>query len=134
LFNKPAYRPNVSPDGRWIAVFYNESPNPTNDVFRKIAIFPFDGGEIVKTFEFSGNSTTRDVMQWTPDGRAILYNQINDNVSNIWKQPIDGRAPVKITDFKESLINDFAYSRDGRQLICSRGTVIREAVMITDLK
>jgi serine/threonine protein kinase/Tol biopolymer transport system component len=134
LFDKPAYRPVVSPDGRWIAVFYNGSQNPSNDVFRKIAIFPFAGGDVVKMFDYDGNSTSRDVLQWTPDGRAVLYNQMNDNVSNLWKQPVEGGAPTKVTDFKDSLINDFAFSRNGRQLICTRGTVIREAVMITDLK
>jgi serine/threonine protein kinase/dipeptidyl aminopeptidase/acylaminoacyl peptidase len=134
LFDKPAYRPTVSPDGRWIAVFYSGAQNPNNDVYRKIAIFPFAGGDVVKTFDFGGNSTTRDMLHWTPDGRALLYNQMNDNVSNIWKQPVDGGSPTKVTDFRDSLINDFAYSRDGRQLICTRGTVIREAVMITDLR
>ncbi|MBD0370952.1 MAG: serine/threonine-protein kinase [Pyrinomonadaceae bacterium] len=133
LFDKPAYRPVISPDGRWIAAFYNEAQSQT-DVVRKIAVFPFDGGDIVKTFQFDGNSTTRDVLQWTPDSRAVLYNQMNDNVSNIWKQSIDGGPPAKVTDFKESLINDFSFSRDGRTLVCTRGTVIREAVMITDLK
>jgi Tol biopolymer transport system component len=134
LFEKPSYRPTVSPDGRWVAVFYSDSPNPSSDLYRKIAVFPFEGGEPVKVFEFSGNPTTRDMLQWTQDGRAVLYNQMNDNVSNIWKQPVDGGPPQKITDFKESLINDFAYSRDGRLLICTRSTVIREAVMITDLR
>jgi eukaryotic-like serine/threonine-protein kinase len=134
LFDKSSYRPVVSPDGRWIAVFYNDSVHPSNELYRKIALFAFDGGEAVKIFEFSGNSTTRDILQWTTDGRGLLYNRINDNVSNIWKQSIEGGPPVKVTDFKESLINDFVFSRDGRQLICTRGTVIREAVMITDLK
>jgi serine/threonine protein kinase/Tol biopolymer transport system component len=134
LFDKAAYRPTVSPDGRWVAVFYNDSQNPSNEVYRKIALIPFEGGDVVKTFDFHGNATSRDVLQWTPDGRAVLYNQMNDNVSNIWKQSIEGGAPTKVTDFKDSLINDFAFSRDGRQLICTRGTVIREAVMITDLK
>jgi Tol biopolymer transport system component len=134
LYDKPAYRPTVSPDGRWIAVYYTDAPSQRTDVFRKIGIFPFNGGEVVKTFEFDGNTTTRDVLHWTPDGRALVYNQMNDNVSNIWKQSIDGAPPVKITDFKESLINDFDFSRDGRMLVCSRGTVIRESVMITDLK
>ncbi|HKS28621.1 MAG TPA: protein kinase [Pyrinomonadaceae bacterium] len=134
LFNKPSYRPVVSPDGRWVAVFYNDSPNPYNDFFRKIAVFSFEGGAPVKTFEFAGNPTTRDVLQWTPEGDALLYNQMKDNVSNIWRQPLDGGQAVKITDFKENLINDFAYSRDGRLLLCTRGPVIREAMMITDLR
>jgi Tol biopolymer transport system component len=85
-------------------------------------------------FDFEGNSTTRDVLQWTPDGRALLYNLMNENTSNIWKQSVDGGSPVRITDFKDSLINDFAFSRDGHQLVCTRGTVIRDAVMITDVK
>jgi eukaryotic-like serine/threonine-protein kinase len=134
LTDRPAFRPVVSPDGRWLACFYNDVPVRTGAPFHKIAIIPFEGGPPVKMFDFEGNSTTRDVLQWTADSRAVVYNLMNDNVSNIWRQAVDGGAPLKITDFKDSLINDFAFSRDGRQLVCTRGTVIREAVMVTDLR
>ncbi len=134
LTDKPSYRPQVSPDGRWVACFYNDLPARTGELYHKIAIIPFEGGAPAKTFDFEGNSTTRDVLHWAPDGRALLYNLVNENTSNIWKQSVDGGAPVKITDFKDSLINDFALSRDGRNLVCTRGTVIRDAIMIADLK
>ena len=98
-----------------------------------MGVVPFDGGGTVKTFKFNVNPTTRDVLHWTPDSRALLYNQMNDNVSNIWRQPLDGSPPTKITNFTDSLINDFDWSRDGL-LVCTRGTVIRDAIMITDVK
>jgi hypothetical protein len=55
-------------------------------------------------------------------------------VSNIWSQSIEGGPPKQVTDFKELLITGFSWSRDGKQLACTRGTLVRDAVLITDLK
>jgi tricorn protease-like protein len=57
-----------------------------------------------------------------------------NNVSNIWSQSIEGGPPKQVTDFKELLITGFSWSRDGKQLACTRGTLVRDAVLITDLK
>jgi Tol biopolymer transport system component len=133
--NQSSYRPVVSPDGKLLACYHAtpETASSSQPVY-KLTILPIDGGPAVKTFDVGANPTTIDVLQWTPDGRGIFYNWMKDNVSNIWRQPIDGGPPVQVTDFRDMFINDFAWSRDGKLLTCSRSVLIRDAVLITDLK
>ena len=72
------------------------------------------------------------MAQWSADGKSILYTTNNNNVTNIWSQPLDGGPAKQVTDFKDSLMSGFAWSRDGRQLACSRGILLRDAVLISD--
>jgi hypothetical protein len=47
---------------------------------------------------------------------------------------LSGGPPKQLTDFKDSLMTSFAYSRDGKMLACTRGILLRDAVLITDMK
>ena len=55
-------------------------------------------------------------------------------VSNLWAQPIDGGAPKQLTDFKNDLIFAFDFSRDGKQLALSRGTLTSDVILISNFK
>jgi TolB protein len=122
-----------SPDGKMLVYQYADAPDafaPPN----KVVVMPLEGGEVSREFPLATSSTAAAVAEWSPDGKAILYSTVTNNVSNIWSQPIDGGAPKQITDFKDSLITGFTFSKDGKQLICTRGILLRDAVLITDVK
>ena len=123
----------VSPDGKWISFLFAQSLDPFAPPNR-IALMPFEGGEIVKEFQIAMSGTVGTVAQWSGDGKSILYSVNSNNVSNIWSQPIEGGPPKRVTEFTDSLITSFAWSRDGKQLVCARGQLLRDAVLITDLK
>ena len=123
----------ISPDGRYIAFSYPESRDPFAPPNR-VAIIPFEGGPIEKTFEVPATGTVLSVLQWAHDGKSILYSVTLSNVTNIWKQDIDGGSPEQITDFKDLLMTGFAWTRDGKQLACSRGSLVRDAILVTDVK
>ena len=123
----------ISPDGRSIAYSYPESTDPSAPPNR-LAIIPFDGEGEVKTFTVPLQGITLAVFQWSYDGKSILYTTSSNNITNILSQPIAGGPPKKVTDFKDMLMTGFAWSRDGKQLACTRGNLIRDAVLITDLK
>jgi serine/threonine protein kinase len=123
----------VSPDGKWIAYTYPESPDPLAPANR-IALMPFDGGPTTKTFTFVPGGTVLSLIHWSTDGKSLLYTVNANNVSNIWSQSLDGGPPRQITDFNDMLMTGFAWSRDGKQLACTRGTFMRDAILITDLK
>jgi serine/threonine protein kinase/Tol biopolymer transport system component len=123
----------VSPDGKFIAYSYPESADPTAPPNR-IAIMPFDGGPALKTFNISASGTVLSILQWSHDGKSLLFSVNSNNVSNVWSQPLDGGPPKQVTDFKEMLITSFSWSRDGKQLATTRGNLLRDAVLIRDIK
>ncbi len=132
LTSRVALNPMVSPDGKFIAYIYADSYDafaPPN----RIAIIPFEGGEPIKTLAFREGSRTQTLAQWSPDGKAIYYTSTLNNVTNIWSQSVDGSEPKQLTQFKDSLMNGFAWTRDGKTLVCTRGTSTRDAVLISDV-
>jgi serine/threonine protein kinase/Tol biopolymer transport system component len=134
IINRQAVNPAISPDGRQIAYLYTEAADP-NAPPNRIAVIAFEGGEPLKTFEIQpGLGGARTILQWSRDGRSLLYSVITNNVSNIWSQALDGGKPTQLTHFKEHLITAFDWSRDGRQLAVARGLIIRDAVLISNSK
>jgi eukaryotic-like serine/threonine-protein kinase len=123
----------VSPDGKYIAYTYPESADATAPANR-LAVMPFEGGEPIKTFQVNVGGTVLSVVQWANDGKSILYTVTGNNVTNLWSQPLDGGPPKQATEFKEMLMTGFAWSPDGKQLACTRGNLVRDAVLIRDLK
>src|SRR5690349_9695317 len=121
----------VSPDGNLIAFLYPESPDmlaPPN----RITVMPFEGSGDTKIFSIPSSGTVLTILKWAQDGKSVLYTNTTNNVTNIWSQPVDGGPAKQVTDFKEMLITGFAWSRDGKQLACTRGNLVRDAVLIRD--
>jgi len=134
LTDKPSGRPAISPDGKLIACGYSdEESGPL-----KIAVVPFEGGQPLKEFEIP--PTVFDhffdalLMRWTPDGRSLSFMDTHEGVSNIWRQPLDGGPPKQMTDFKTNRMFFFDWSSDGKQLVCSRGVVNNDVVLISNFR
>ena len=124
----------VSPDGRFIAFTYPESADPLASPNR-VAVIPFEGGAPTKTYEIPLGGTVLTVIHWwAHDGKSIYYTATTNNVTNIWSLPLDGGPPKQVTDFNDMLITGFAWSHDGKQLACTRGALMRDAILVTDLK
>ena len=118
--------PAVSPDGKWIA--FNDYAVPGAS---KIGVIPFDGGQPVKTFDYSASSFAGyPIIRWTQDGRYLTYIRDQQGVSNIWAQPFDGGPPKQLTDFPTGQIFNFAWSRDGHQLALALGSQTSDVVLI----
>jgi Tol biopolymer transport system component len=124
------FAPAVSPDGKLIACEYREQrPNS----IRKLALIPFEGGQPVKLFDLPATADYEN-LHWSLDGRALLYIDTRDGVSNIWSQPIDGGPSKQMTNFTTDLIFYFDWSRDGKQLAVSRGNQPSDVVLISNFK
>ncbi len=128
-----ALTPTVSPDGRLIAFQWGKI---NRNRLPEIALLPFDGGEVIKLFSLPKQfwqGYGKNALQWTPDGQAINYIVHRDGASNIWRQPIDGNPPYQVTTFLDRRLYNFAYSPDGKRIAMSRGTLERDAILITNL-
>jgi Tol biopolymer transport system component len=127
LTDKVSWRPAVSPDGKSIACFFLDDAGKM-----KLGILPVEGGNFEKSLDLPGSVLTDDLM-WSPDGKSItLIDQRNP--SNIVNQPITGGPWKPLTSFKTERIYNFAWSRDGKQLVYSRGPFVDDVLLIKDFR
>jgi Tol biopolymer transport system component len=102
-----------------------------------LTIFQWKGNlerEPVKSFTVPSTAKTWADIHWTPDGRGIAYIDTIGTVGNIWQQPLEGGAPRQLTDFKTDRIFRFAWSADGKRIVCSRGIETNDVVLISNFR
>jgi len=100
----------------------------------KIAVISPNGGDILRAVEMP--PTAQAIFRWTPDGRAIAFQDSRSGGSNLWAVPLDGKSEAKpLTDFKgEAMDFSFAWSPDGKQLAVIRYNRVTDTVLITGAK
>lgn len=121
----------LSPEGKRLA-FVSQPLSAGNVPLGKtyLAILDIDRGSITKLVNPLGIAWNLP-LQWTPDGRALAYVNVQGGISNIWRLPVDGTAATPITHFDsgQPLLN-FVFSRDGKQLALERGWNTTDVVLI----
>jgi Tol biopolymer transport system component len=126
----------VSPDNNSLAAVYR----PDASKPAKIAILSAQGGEIRVAYDvpsdFTLGSNGGSTLAWTKDGRALLFVVNKNDVSTLWAQPVGapGAPPVpskQLMTFGPGLVWGYALSPDGKQILCSRGEPVTDAVLIT---
>lgn len=123
-------RAAVSPDGKWVAGFMAK---PANSEHARLTVLPVNGDAPPRTF-FARGFFEQNWIQWSPDSRAIRYLDHQNGVANLRSQPIDGGPSQPITHFQSDLIYRFAFSPDGRKLICERGKKTRDVVLFKAMR
>lgn len=123
----------VSPDGKLLAYSYPESQDPFAPPNR-VAVVNLADNSPVTTFSFGPSSTVPTLIQWSADGKSVHYSVNTNSVSNVWSQALAGGEPTQVTDFKDSLMTGFAWSKDGKLFASMRGSLLRDAVLIADLR
>jgi len=130
LIDNPAFAPSLSHDGKKIACFWGDNTNPDH---LSIAILPFEGGKPSQIFDLPRDISEYSRLRWTLGDDALNYIVDSDGISNIYRLPLQGNSPFKITDFREKLMFYFDWSHDG-DLACSRGEVVNDVVLLKDLR
>ena len=121
----PAIRPALSPDGKSFVYFTITDKDEWVLIVADIA----DGRQI-KQFPIAKTVVSRYV-RWSPNGINLAYIDTQNDVSNIFYQPIDGGAASKTTDFDAEEIFYFDWSKDGQKFAVSRGTFTNNVVAIS---
>src|SRR5262249_33508749 len=133
LTDYPAYYPAVSPDGRMIACMER---NQFKREF-SILILPFEGGRPLKRIVFDRGGFSGDRIQWTRDGRSILYASVLSGEAIgptvVMRQSLDGGPPVQLAEFDDGELFDFGYSLDGQSFAATRGEWQHDIVLISNL-
>jgi TolB protein len=129
ISEKPAYQVSVSPDGTSFAHF-SKVDGVTNILIRSL-----ENGEVVQQFDtIRGFFVGRSIV-WSKDGKSVFYAAHDSNsVGNIWRQPLDGKPPEKITNYTSGEIFHFDFSPDNSELALVRGGWKYDAVLMKGFK
>jgi serine/threonine protein kinase/Tol biopolymer transport system component/tetratricopeptide (TPR) repeat protein len=125
IIARESMHPTVAPDGK-LAAWINETPGAQR---WKIAVFPPDGAQPLKTFGFEGNVMPAPRLRWTPQSDAVTYVDRRNGVANVWLQPASGGPPRMLTNFTWGQIYSFDWARNGT-LLLSRGISTTDVVLI----
>jgi Tol biopolymer transport system component len=118
----------VSPGGEFVAYGFQEgSPVPQP----KVAVIAANGGPPLHVFTLPSGAGT---FRWSPDGKGLQFLLTRNGATNIWEQSLAGGEPRQLTNFSSGLIFDFAWSRDGRQLLLAKGDVTSDVVLISNFR
>ncbi len=119
--------PDFSRDGNKLA-YLGYIPS----IGRALIVAPATGGKPLRTFPLDDLGPLMAGVHWAPDGKAIDYSREQNGVDNIWRLPLDGGAPMKLTHFDSGHIWQFAWSPDGKKLALTRGSGSNDVVIIRD--
>src|SRR4030095_13237638 len=114
-----AQNPDVSPYCKLISYHTLDSESPSSPWI--FGAMPFGGGPLLKRFTF-GPTVGERTVRWVPGGWGLAYVDSPGGVSNIWVQPLDGSAPLQLSDFKNESIDSFDWSPDGLSIAVVRST------------
>ncbi|MEO7672582.1 MAG: winged helix-turn-helix domain-containing protein [Pyrinomonadaceae bacterium] len=109
----------VSPDGRQVAFSYHD----------KIASQQTCVAAVGSDVPENCYGISRSFPRWTADGKAFYY--LDHGYKGIWKQPLNGEREMFL-EFKGERTNNFAFSRDGKQLVVARSVQTHDIVALTD--
>jgi len=71
-------------------------------------------------------------LNFTPDGKAVAYPIRENDVDNIWVQPLDGSRGRQITNFASEQILNFHWSPGGKSLGILRGHTESDVVLLRE--
>jgi serine/threonine protein kinase/Tol biopolymer transport system component len=130
-------RPAVSPDGKFIACYYN---GETTGNRWEIAILNQNGGvpvRLVKPPDTLNLQTPFErPLAWSPDSRSIFYLNDAGGATNVFRIDAAGGSgkPARMTHFTSGRIFDFSLSPDGRRAVLSRGSTASDAVIFRSVR
>ena len=112
----------LSPDGKSAAVEFVDAATGRPHV----GVLSLDGRDAPRPF-----ARLSTPVRWTPDGRALVYADSQGGVGNLWRQPLTGGHPTRVTRFTSDLIYAFALSDNSDEIAISRGSVATDVVLIS---
>jgi eukaryotic-like serine/threonine-protein kinase len=123
---------NFSPDGKWMPLIEAAADPNTQVTTHKIALVDVTANSDTPAKLLDARPDIANLIAFTPDGKAVAYNVVENGVGNIWAQPLDGSKGIMLTNFTSDRIGWFQFSPDGKSLAVARSHVISDVVLLLE--
>jgi serine/threonine protein kinase/sugar lactone lactonase YvrE len=128
LVARGLYRASVSPDGRLLAGVYR----PEQSAALAIGVVDAASGQPIRVTGGYAAPSGGPNFAWTPDGQKVIFTTTER--MNLWAEPVGGGDREQLTDYSEQWIIRFAVSPDGKRMAMSRGTALRDAILLRNFR
>ncbi|MGH9756520.1 MAG: protein kinase domain-containing protein [Candidatus Acidiferrales bacterium] len=123
----------ISPDNKVLAFLSTTNVEEVTQMHgQRIALVPLDAGPQPQVRFLVPNPHIVRGPSFTPDGKALVYPVIENGVTNLWLQPLDGSAGHAFTNFPAEHDLVFHWSPDGKSLAILRGHNESDVVLLHD--
>src|SRR5712692_5292246 len=119
--------PKISPEGKRVTCA-TVAMNPPHNI---ALVLNAETGEKVASIDLPPDFIE---FRWAPDGRALDLLLTRNGISNLWRYPLSGAAGKQLTHFTSDRMFGFAWSRDGKQLLATRGNVSTDVILISNFR
>jgi Tol biopolymer transport system component len=118
----------LSSDGKQLAFF-----SDSGFAHKHLQIVSLDAGPNPARRTLTADPRVAGAVLFTPDGKAVAYPILENEVSNIWVQPLDGSPGHQITHFQSGRFRTFSWSPDGKSLALIRDVSQSDVVLLHEV-
>jgi Tol biopolymer transport system component len=117
----------LSSDGKQMPFFSDSA-----FLHKHLQIVNLDAGPNATRRTMTPDSRVSGAVVFTPDGKAVAYPILENQVSNVWVQPLDGSPGRQITNFKSATFLKFNWSPNGKSLAVIREMTQSDVVLLRE--
>jgi eukaryotic-like serine/threonine-protein kinase len=116
-----------------LIAFMASIEDPTTQIVgQKLALIKLDANSGTSPQLLNVQRPSSGILQFTPDSKAVAYTVDDQDVGNIWVQPLDGSKGRQITHFTSASVSEFSWSPNGKSLLVSRSERVSDVILIRD--
>jgi eukaryotic-like serine/threonine-protein kinase len=124
---------STSPDGKLLAYVLATMQTPEDPYPQyKVALLELSSKPSPAKLIDADERISAGGLSFTPDGKAVAYPIRENEVDNIWVQPLDGSRGRQITKLDAEQILGLRWSPDGRSLCLLRGHTESDVVLLQE--